>query len=118
MDSKTPTEPEQDEAESLENPSTEAESAEQPSTDPAADSGSSLDATKDTPETYKQPAGPKHARKGIKGLLDRVNIYLLLMVALLLLAVGVVILSYMVSKKNSGIATVPTQNLSASMLQQ
>jgi cytoskeletal protein CcmA (bactofilin family) len=60
--------------------------------------------------------GPKP--KGVKKLTSRVSIYLLLMIGLLIIAVLIVIATYLTSKKTQPLATVPSQNLSESTLEQ
>jgi hypothetical protein len=83
--------------------------------------GSAADGTVDT--TGGRAAGPADGAgapkpKGVRRLMPRVSIYLLMMIVLLFVAVVIVMITYLTSKKTQPIASIPSQNLSASALEQ
>jgi hypothetical protein len=106
------------EGESLDGPSLEQPATTVAGETPPSD-GSVIDATGDTPGGVKPAASPARAKsKGVKRLTSRVSIYLLLLVGLLFIAVVVVIATYLTSKRSQPVASIPTQNLSSSTLEQ
>jgi hypothetical protein len=56
--------------------------------------------------------------KGLRHLMPRVSIYLLMMIGLLFVAVVIVMITYLTSKKAEPVASIPSQNLSTSTLEQ
>lgn len=58
------------------------------------------------------------APKGVRRLVPRTSIYLVMMVALIFIAAVIVMLTYLTSKKAQPVASIPSQNLSDSTLEQ
>ncbi|MEO8105500.1 MAG: hypothetical protein ABI602_04155 [Candidatus Saccharibacteria bacterium] len=126
MDQTTPqpmTEPEDDET--LESLETSDSTNMSPVDDDAAGSlefgkpdndGSAIDATRNKDGGSSLPTG-KHT-SGIKSLLLKFNIYLLLFILLLTIAGVIIGVAYFQSKKQSSAGIVQTQNLSAETLKQ
>jgi hypothetical protein len=107
------TEPEDQNSETLEAVETTGQAA----ADSTNADGSTVDTT-----GGKSAASPGAARaqkpKGLRRLTARVSIYLLLMIGLLIIAVLVVVATYLTSKNTQPIASIPSQNLSESTLAQ
>lgn len=65
-----------------------------------------------------QPVDSPVKPKGLRRLTSRVSIYLILMIGLLVIAVIVVVITYLTSKRTQPIASIPSQSLSESTLSQ
>lgn len=84
--------------------------------DAVASSGSVTDAT--SQNGTAAPAQPPKKSGGLKALVQRFNIYLLIFVFLLVIAGGILVVAYFQSKKASTASTIKTQALTQSTLQQ
>jgi hypothetical protein len=105
MDSTNPTPPEESQAD----PDADADALEHTDTENAEASQAA---------TPIAPVAPPKKAGGIKGILKRFNIYLMMFLFILTIAVAVIIVAYFQSQKGDAKATITTQNLNQSALDQ
>jgi len=112
MDQAQPTPPEspQDDENSLDTPESDQNSLESSSTETVTDATSNKSSATSTPE----PKGPG----GLKQKLRRFNLYLLMFIFVLVIAGLIITIAYFQSQTASSTATLKTQNLTQSTLNQ